>query len=185
MPGGTIRLKCETAAVRAKLTRIQRALKSKARQRAVNAKAAGVWLPRMVRRTPKRWTGQTRRQWKIINEGESAVALTNVSKVMLWLECGTKAHGPVSARALFIPFTRRAAEAGARGVIAANRYADLKVAFGVKGARRKPPFVPGVDFVWAKRVKGVRASHMIEESRPMAMDTLRIIMREEIAKIIA
>lgn len=132
------------------------------------AKAAWVVHRRLVQQTPKRWTGQTRRGWKVLKNAPSNYSVTNISKVMRFLELGTPAHGPVTAKALFIPLNRRAALAGPRGVFAGGR-----------------SFVFGKDYVFAKRVKGIKALKIVEKYRPFAEGVLRAMMRLTIRNIIA
>lgn len=145
-------------------------------------KCATIWQGQMVVRTPKRWTGQTRKGWKVEKAGAANKwDLTNKNKVMGWLEMGTKAHGPVQAKMLFIPLTRKAASAGARGVMNANRQHATKVAFGVHTAKKKLPFIYGKDFVFAKRVRGIKAMHIVAQARPLAEHTLEVMLRTHFA----
>lgn len=139
--------------------------------------AAQVWHGRMVRRTPKRWTGQTRRSWRVQKTAAHTFDLTNVSKSMLYLERGTKAHGPKSAKRLFIPLTRRAAQAGAKGVVGALKAWAANKPTTASGKAKKPPYVIFVDFVWAKKVKGIRAMWIVRSARTEARATLRQTMR--------
>lgn len=150
--------------------------------------AAHIWHGRMVRRTPKRWTGQTRRGWKVNKIGKGSYELTNTPvtpnkpNVMLFLEAGTKAHGPKKAKRLFIPLTRRAAMAGPRGVVYALKQWRLNQTFGATDAKKKPPFIMFHDFVWAKWVRGIKPRWIVRKSRPQAMNTLRILMREYVTR---
>jgi hypothetical protein len=151
-------------------------------QDATVRKAAEIWRGRMIRRTPKRWTGQLRRSWQVQRLAPGVHELTNTSKVMLFLEKGTKAHGPKTAKRLFIPLTRKAAMAGPRGVIYALKQWSLNKTFGASNAKKKPPFVMFVDYVWAKRVRGIKARWIVRSARPQAANTLRILMREYITR---
>lgn len=48
----------------------------------------------LIRATPKKWFGQVRRGWIVVNEGPGRRRVGNTNKIMLFLEEGTKAHGP-------------------------------------------------------------------------------------------
>jgi hypothetical protein len=157
---------------------------------AVHQKAAEVVRGRMIRQTPKRWTGQTRRSWVIQRTGGDGVVLTNTSKVMKFLEDGTRAHGPKRAKRLFVPLTKRAFLAGPRGVISANKAAAAQsqwsnygsAAAGKKTKKKKLPFVVGVDFVFAKRVRGIRAMNIVKNARSFANTTCRMLMVQHLVK---
>lgn len=167
------------------------ALKSKEVSMPVR-KAAHVWRTRLIRRTPKRWTGQTRKGWQVNEIRNNTFELTNSDKVMRWLEMGTKAHGPRHAKRLFIPLTRRAAQAGPKGVMQANAAARAHAQYQnygstVTGAAKKKakyPYVYGKDFVFARRVRGIRPMWIVRNARPDAARTLRLLMREYILSAI-
>jgi hypothetical protein len=150
-----------------RLAAIKKQLTPAAQDRVVR-KAAWVIHGRLVRQTPKRWTGHTRRSWTVFRRGNSHYAVTNKSKVMRFLEMGTKAHGPVTAKRLFIPLNRRAALAGPKGVFASGG----KLKFGR-------------DFVWAKRVRGIKARWIVRNYRPFAEGVVKAMMKLHIRNIIA
>lgn len=96
--------------------------------------------------TPKGFTGETRRKWlkKDVAEGVIEVANrpeANEPPVMFFLEEGTQAHGPVRAKRLFIPLTKKAFNAYRFRAARAGAWKGLKW---------------GVDFVLAKWVRGIR-----------------------------
>jgi hypothetical protein len=161
---------------------------SPANQAMINRKGAEICRGRLIRQTPKRWTGQTRRSWIINKIGDTGYELTNTSKVMRFLENGTRAHGPKTAKRLFVPLTKRAFLAGPRGVIAANKAAAAQsqwanygaAAAGKKGRKKKLPFVVGKDFVFAKRVRGIRAINIVKNTRPFARTMLRLLMTKHL-----
>lgn len=138
-------------------------------------------LGRLVAATPVRYTGDTRKQWVKRVLGPMMQVLANPSKIMFWLERGTKAHGPVTAKALFIPLNRRAWEAGPKGVMEANAQASASGqwrnygarAGGKKGRATKKPFEQGVDFVWAKRVRGIKAMHIARDEQKVVKRDLK------------
>jgi len=180
---GRITIRVQDEATRRMLNRIARAMTPGA-QRAVLTRVAWITHARLVRQTPKRWTGQTRRDWKVVPRTDGSVAVTNESKVMGWLERGTRSHGPTRAQKLFVPLTRRAAQAGPRGVMYANRQHQLNQAFGVTGTRRRPPFVHGVDFVFTRRVRGIRALRIAERQAVFAKVTLRSAMTQWLRSVV-
>lgn len=94
----------------------------------------------LVNKTPTKWTGETRKAWKLLYRGDG-YSIVNPTKAIRWLEKGTKAHGPVRAKFLFIPLTRAAALGGYR-----------------KGMKF------GVDYILTKHVKGIRAMNFIENA---------------------
>lgn len=129
---------------------------------------------RLVLRTPKKWTGNTRKSWRVYKKTNSRYVVTNRSKVMNFLEMGTKAHGPVTAKRLFIPKTRKAALAGARVVIGSVIQA--------KKDGQAPPFKVGVDYILVRKVKGIKARKIVAKHRPFAKTTLLAAMKLHIRK---
>ena len=82
--------------------------------------------------------------------------MINGNKIMGWLEEGTKDHGPVTKKALYIPLTRQAA-------------------FGWQ-----PGFVYGRDYILRKRVKGIQARHIAQEQARLAREDLKQSMKDHI-----
>ncbi len=95
---------------------------------------------RLVTNTPRR-RGLTKKGWRIIRN--SQVSVENPETVMKFLEYGTKAHGPVRAKMLFIPLNL-SAKPGMRGL------------------------VRGKDFVLAKRVRGIKPFRLTDKEVPYA-----------------
>lgn len=171
-------------AVKAKLAKLRQGL-TPGVQRAVIRKAAEVWRGRLIHRTPRRWTGSTAKGWTVIENPDGSVDVTNTNKVMLFLEKGTRAHGPKKGKRLFIPLTKKAAQMGARGVIRANKQWSLNHTFAPKGAKRgKPPFIMFHDFVWAKRVRGIKPMWIVKTARVQARASYRILMTLAIKNIL-
>jgi hypothetical protein len=171
---GFIRVTSTAQGAQQKLRRIARAL-TPHEQDLVMRRVAWIWHSRMVLRTPKRWTGSTRQAWKVqpLTQGaQRGYRIVNASKVMRYLEQGTRAHGPTNAKRLFIPLTRRAAEAGPRGVLAA-----------VSGGGRRR-FVYGRDYVFAKRVRGITAMWIVRDALPFMRATARQAMVQFIQAVI-
>lgn len=136
------------------------------KQDPIARKVAWVVHRRMVQQTPKKWTGQTRRSWKVNHLGPGRYSVTNYSKVMFWLEHGTKAHGPRKAKALLIPLTRKAALAGAR--VVAN----------------SEGFTRGKDYIFVKRVRGIKALKLQEKYQPFYENALKAAMKLHVQRII-
>jgi len=115
----------------------------RAQTRAGIKKIAFHALKKLISETPKGYTGETRRSWHILNRSNatsSSFVVTNKSKIMKFLEEGTKAHGARTASALFVPLNRRTALGGLR-----------------KGSKF------GKDFVFAKKVAGIQPMHIAEK----------------------
>lgn len=77
-------------------------------------------------------TGETKNKWFAIEKGRNVYSIFNTSKVALFLEEGTKAHGPKKAKFLYIPLRR-----------------------GIKVWRKGQVY--GRDYILAKWVKGIKA----------------------------
>lgn len=170
---GFIRVRSTAPGAQQRLRRIAKALTPQA-QDLVLRRVAWIWHNRMVLRTPKRWTGSTRQAWKVqpLTRGaHRGYRVVNASKVMRYLESGTRPHGPVTAKMLFIPLTRRAAEAGARGVLGS-----------VAGGSRR--FIYGRDYVFARRVRGVTAMWIVRDALPFMRTTTRQAMVQFLQAVI-
>jgi hypothetical protein len=160
------RISVEGKEAEARMRKIKRKFTQQGVDRVVR-KVAWVTHRRLVTRTPKKWTGHTRRSWRVFRRGTAHYSVTNRSKVMIFLEKGTRAHGPKRAKFLFIPLTRKAALAGARKVVG------------------NEAFKPGRHFVLAKRVRGIKALRIVEQHRPFARITLKSEMRLHIRRLLA
>ena len=98
---------------------------------------------KLITETPKGYTGQTRKSWSLTNYGgqkRAGFTISNSSRVMKYLEDGTKAHGPKKAKFLFIPLNR-------------------KTAMG--GLNKSSKF--GKDYVLTKKVKGIKGIHIVRK----------------------
>jgi hypothetical protein len=168
------RIRADTKAAKLRLRKIKTAMGRPAVTRVV-AKVAQVARLRLIKQTPKKWTGQTRRGWQAKKRAPGHFMVYNESKVMGYLERGTRAHGPTTAKFLFIPLTRRAFNAGAHGVFKANLAAHRRgLGLNAPGSRK---FVIGRDFVLTKRVKGIQARWIVRRYAPFARITLKAAMR--------
>lgn len=154
-----IHLEGNTKAARDFLERLQREFTPEATDAVVEAVA---WRTHaaLVEATPTKYTGQTRASWLVKQNGRG-FQVTNPSKIMLFLEEGTKAHGPVKARALYIPLNRTAALNG-----------------------WNPGLVFGQDYVLAKRVAGIKARKIVEGQRPITKQWLHDDMTAFVQRIV-
>lgn len=151
-------------------------------------KLAMVSLGRLVNATPIRYTGNTRKGWVHRQTGSMSHILANPNKVMRFLEHGTKAHGPKNAKALFIPLNVRAFHAGPKGVMQANAQARasgqwLNYGARVRGDRMRRvrmPYQQGLDYLFVKRVKGIRAHHIARDEQRRVRRELKSIIKTEL-----
>ena len=95
----------------------------------------------LVRNTPQKWFGQVRKAWQLTKPRVGERNVINKNKVMRFLEFGTKAHGPVQKKFLYIPLTRQAASGWS---------ASLK---------------RGVDYILVKRVRGIEPRGIVAAER--------------------
>tara|TARA_R110002153_G_scaffold84197_2_gene211025 strand:+ start:15924 stop:16442 length:519 start_codon:yes stop_codon:yes gene_type:complete len=153
-----------------KFKRIQAAI-SPAKTDKVIKKVAWIVHRRLVQKTPKKYTGNTRKSWKVTRKQVGRYSVLNTSKVMRFLEYGTKAHGAKGGGFLFIPLNRRTAMAGVSKVMQAN-----------KSSSGKPPYRIGKDFIFTKRVKGIKARGIVKAQASMTKNTLTAAMRLYIRK---
>ena len=114
---------------------------------------------KLIEKTPKR-TGQTRRHWTHNRINSGTWTVTNTSKVMLFLEKGTRAHGPTSSKFLYIPL-RNSAMVWHSGL------------------------VRGRDFILTKRVRGIRAMNIVANHRRVASNDLRAAMVNHLRRAVA
>lgn len=135
-------------------------------------------LRRVVNDTPRGYTSDTAKQWVHRALGFCKHVVANPSKVMFWLEHGTKAHGPKKAKALFVPLNEKAWKAGPREVMEANARAMAAGAWKRYGSavlgkkvKTKVPFVFGRDFVFTNKVKGIKP-------RKIAAREQKVVARE-------
>lgn len=124
----------------------------------------------LVEATPKRYTGLTRREWKVEKVGEGARLVVNRSKVMLFLEEGTGNAGtatsnggyiyPKSKKFLFVPLNQRST-------------------YGWNSSLKW-----GIDYVLARRVRGIKAMRIISKYRDTALGFLKEEMRKFLERVI-
>ena len=165
----------------------------------------------LVAVTPKKWFGQARAGWvqpaSVIKPAEGVRIVQwnqppgTKSPIMFWLEEGTKDHGPVTKKALFIPLTRRAVTAtqGIYGVgtvdeftVGGETYWETRPAIfqktqsirkgKVKNGSRA--LIYGIDYILAKRVKGIAPRRIVASFRPKAQEMTRGLMVTYIRSLI-
>jgi len=109
--------------------------------------------------TPIRWTGRTRRGWRT-RKVYNGYNLYNELPAMRFIDQGTKAHGPVTAKFLYIPLNKKAS----------------------RGWR--PGLVRGKDYVLKKRVRGIRAMRIAGFVRKRAREWFVSSMERELNRLI-
>jgi hypothetical protein len=164
-----IRITANTDGVRAKLTRIQAEL-SPAGVDAVIERVALETVTDLVVATKaaigvrpdgNRWNFEKpENKWMMSNAGPGRRLVSNDSKVMLWLDQGTRDHGPVTKKMLYIPLTRRAASGWNKGL------------------------VWGEDYILVKSVKGIKARNIVAAAKVRLMARLQTEMRAHIRALL-
>ena len=139
----------DMAMLNARLARVGRSVTPAQVDRVVD-RVALKSLARLVRDTPKKWTGNTRRAWTIKSPREGVRQVQNASKVMRFLEFGTANEGtgwiyPVVKKALYIPLTARAAHGG-----------------------WNPSLIRGTDFILRLRVRGIKPRRIAQKEEKVA-----------------
>lgn len=172
----TLNIKVTDAEVRKLLDKVKAGLTVQA-QDSVVQRAAWRIHRGLVERTPKKWTGHVRQGWQVKPVANSHYVVWNRTKVMTFLEKGTKAHGPVKARALFIPLNAKTAHMGAKAVHQANLTAHQN--------GQPLPFLPGRDFIFRKKVQGIAPMKIVENYVPIAYDILVEEMKKYIEFLIS
>jgi hypothetical protein len=128
---------------------------------------AAAWkaLAELVELTPRKWTGLTKKSWKVEIPQKGQRIVKNESKVMKWLEDGTgQSTGgyiyPTTALQLFIPLTQAAMFGWSEGM------------------------VYGTDYITRRRVKGITARHIVRDYAPKAQELLKEEMKKFLATIL-
>jgi hypothetical protein len=154
-----IRATAHSEAAKAKLAGVSAGLSRQAIQ-VLTQRVAGQVFAEIVAATPVRWFGQVRAAWRFIPTPTGAI-IRNDSRIFKFLDQGTRDHGPVRARFLYIPKTKAAA-AGWRA-----------------GLKR------GIDYILTKRVRGIKALHLIDRFRSRSRERLLIEAKQYIRELIA
>jgi hypothetical protein len=104
---------------------------------------------RMVEIMPKR-TGALGRSWYVNRARVGEYQIASMSKIALFIEEGTKAHGPRVKKYLYIPL-RPGAAVWRKG------------------------FVWGRDYILVKRVKGIKARHYL---KPITVEIFNMMVKD-------
>jgi hypothetical protein len=131
-----------TAAIQ-RFTRMAKSLKFECDK--VASKTISATRQQVRASTPVGYTGETRRAWAIERRNLGSYRTFNKTNAAWFLEGGTRAHGPVVKRALFIPLNKRAFF-----VYRANTFPPLK-----KAKRGQVG-----DYILVKSVKGISPRRM-------------------------
>lgn len=99
-----------------------------------------------IYKTPERFTGNAKAGWQVVSRGSVGWVLRNNYRAMRYLESGTKSHGAKRAKRMFIPLNKKAHNAGPKGVY-----------------RNRKNYKWGVDYVLAKRVRGIPAHNILRD----------------------
>jgi hypothetical protein len=113
--------------------------------------------------TPVGYTGKTRRGWKVKRFESGNWIIRNDTKVIQYLEHGTKAHGAKTQKRLYLP---------------------LKAGPWRTGYRRGMKW--GTHFVMAKRVRGIKALNLIGKQHPKTTSRFKRhmkLIRQRVAAI--
>lgn len=135
------------------------------------AAEAAETLSELIEATPKKWFGQVRGAWHIQKPAAGMRVVRNDNRVMFFLEHGTNDHGPKTAKALFIPLTRRAAVANKQGRASGGSFGGGHISLTRETVRkgekkhRSSVLEYGVDYVLAKRVRGIKPRHIAKKQR--------------------
>lgn len=131
------RVRVQTVEAQARLHFVGEGIRPRAVSRILKD-AALKGLNKLIRATPRGLTGRTKKAWRV-DKTPSGYTITNSNgRVVLFLDQGTRAHGPVRARFLFIALTKRAALYG-----------------------WSPSLRRGRDYILVKRVRGIRALNFV------------------------
>ena len=207
-----IRVTVQTEQARQHLRAIASKLTPEAVDKVVD-RAAFETQAALIIATPKKWFGQVRRGWFVAKPLPGQRVVSNENPIMLFLEEGTRDHGPRELfgpllpgqrrrkAALFIPLTRRAVNATAgpfetgtvdQFTLKGETYWEQRRALFVRtqsvrgGVVRtgRATLVYGVDYVLAKLVKGISAMHITANERPRAKARLLLHMKNYLRSLI-
>jgi hypothetical protein len=118
-------------------------------QQAVLEETAQVARRDLIELTPKK-SGGARAGWQVYPGEDGGRKVQNSEANMLYLEEGTRDHGPAHAKSLFIP--------------------QRPTVLPKKGGGSK--YVFGVDFILTKHVRGIKAMHIVQNYIPTVVQKL-------------
>lgn len=138
-------------------TRVERNLSSSQVDRVLEATAWSGLKYIIVPAMPHK-TGALKRSWKPVKVSAHQWKIASDSKVALYIEEGTKAHGPKTAKFLYIPLRPGAAS-------------------------WRQGFVWGKDYILVKKVKGIKAQHYLEPASKRMSNLLALKFQKHLEKI--
>lgn len=154
----TVRCMVHTEAARAKLQQVQQGLTREVTNSIVQRVGLQMFAE-IVAATPVRWFGAVRAAWRFIPT-QSGSIIRNDSKVFRFLDQGTKDHGPVQARFLYVPLTKQAAS-------------------GWRSALKR-----GIDYILTKKVRGIKALRLIDRFRARSRERMLIEFKNHIRQLL-
>jgi len=170
MSGIVLKTTVDTSAAKAMLARLAAELTPEKADRTIEAAAFKVQAMVIIdtkeaimnyAKRPRWNIAKPENKWMVRKIENSRWEVVNADKVMRFLEFGTRAHGPVTKKFLYIPMVRRAAGGWRKG------------------------FKWGRDFILARWVKGIRAYGIVETARRKAVDILLEEMRAFVRRAVA
>jgi hypothetical protein len=114
-------------------------------------------MRRLMDATPRGLTGRLKKAWRVVATGKGWTVTNIQGKIVLFLDQGTRAHGPVRAKVLFIALTKRAVMSG-----------------------WTPQLRRGVDYVFAKRVRGIRALNFVSREADWMREASQLAIQQYI-----
>ncbi len=171
MTGATVRVTGDVK-VKDTLNRLAKAMTPEAIDKVVDRAGLETHAV-LVQATPKRWFGQVRKSWAVQKPESGVRIVRNDNKVMLFLEEGTKAHGPKEIYGPLIEGQKRQ-----------KNFLFVPIRQEAAGGW-KPSLKFGVDYLLLKRVRGIRARHIVRTERPRAQARLKNGMKALVKTAIA
>lgn len=168
-----IAITVDTGGAEAKIARLQAGLTPEAIDPIVD-EVAFKTLAQVVAATPKHWFGQVRAAWQVMPKTVAGARfIRNDNKIMHFLEYGTRDHGPVTAKMLWIPLRREAALAPR---LPGSRIRQPTSPRRNRGGWSTTKLVWGVDFILKKWVRGIAARGIVRaqviETEKMLSDAM-------------
>lgn len=142
-----IRATYKTAGAKSALQNIAKGMNREAINRLVQ-RVALIMFSQAVAITPVRWFGAVRASWQFRPTPTGAI-IQNNNRAFLFIDQGTRDHGPVTKRFLYVPLTKTAA------------------------AGWRPGLKRGIDYILTKKVRGIKAQHIIARLREAANALLK------------
>jgi hypothetical protein len=188
----SIDIKADLSPIVSTLARVGAALTPQALDPVVERVALRA-LREVVDATPKKWFGQVRRSWQLEKPELGARLVKNDNKIMLFLEEGTRAHGPKGSTVAASGFSA----SGPQFKVHGNRsgggfthqgpvkpktsrlYIPLtrRAAFGWR-----PGLKYGRDYILVPWVRGIQARHIAAKQAQKSNDALELAIIDHLEK---